>query len=62
MSSLLELVFSVSVLAMSWGGEEEEEEAVVTQPNGRALLAIDGVEEVFVAQNATNVEMAVRIS
>lgn len=60
MSSLLE--FSVSVLAMSWGGEEEEEEAVVTQPNGRALLAFDGVEEVFVAQNATNVEMAVRIS
>lgn len=55
---------SVSVLAMSWGGggEEEEGEAVVTQPNGRALLAFDGVEEVFVAQNAKNVEMAVRIS
>lgn len=61
MSSLLELVCIVSVLAMSWGGEEEEV-AVVNQPNGRALLAFDGVEEVFVAQNATNVEMAVRIS
>lgn len=52
---------SVSALKMSWE-EEEDEQMMVTQLNGgTAQLVFDGVEEVFVAQHATNVE-AVRIS